>query len=306
MAALASGERQDGTRADVRQALTALTAIRARAGGDPYYEPDNLLLQHVQDLRRSERAPRILWEALDLHTVNLQDRVRLARRAVERGLYRLAASLLEPAASAGDDTTAMRMLESLLRAAGHTEEADTWKHRLQPLQDFEREVPLCSAATEKIYEGFGKILLQISVRWWPDKDTWQRWTAEFRRWSNSEQPTDGTGYDLPPEVLARCRPELLAEGKPKQWDEHDDTAFVAVSIALYYAQAARVGDLVATMDVRDTILTIYDPGHPRVRGHTWPDGINRGSGRSNLKADERHWGARPRLAILTPCGYSRG
>lgn len=289
--ALATGKRQDGTRADVRQALTALTAIRARTGGDPCYEPDNLLLQHVQDLRRGERVPAALWEALARYISNPQDRVRLARRAFDRGLYRLAVTLLEPAARAGDDVEAMNMLANVLGDTGHKEEADAWRCRASSLQDWDAEAsPLCVGIRPQFYEDFGRTLLQISIRQCPDHEVWQQWIGEWRRWANGDPPADGTSYDLPPEVLAQCRPELLTQGKPEGWDDHNDAEFVARAIALYYAGVARAG-LTVMVDLRDTLLTIYDPEHPYV-ATTWPNGTAISRGRGNLKADEEHWESR--------------
>ncbi|MEU8784269.1 hypothetical protein [Streptomyces sp. NPDC048637] len=114
--ALTSGERPDGTRADIRCTLAPLRARRDTAGAPPLYEPTDYLRQHIPSVRADEAGSAALWEALCRHTTNIADLERLQDAAWKRGLFRYAVDLDRRAAIAGSGKALIRILE---RTATH-------------------------------------------------------------------------------------------------------------------------------------------------------------------------------------------
>ncbi|WP_344445304.1 alpha/beta fold hydrolase, partial [Kitasatospora nipponensis] len=102
---LSSGQHPDGTRTDIRNTLSALIAVRPRAGQAARYEPTDYLDQHTRRLRADELGAPSLWNALVRHTADADDQDRLARAAWARGLRTTAVRLWRRAVQAGHPTT---------------------------------------------------------------------------------------------------------------------------------------------------------------------------------------------------------
>lgn len=99
--ALSEGRRRDGSRTDVRHALTALEAARPFAGAPPVYDPAEYLQAHIEYLRADQMGSTALWEALIAYTVDGDDLLRIANQAWSRGLRVIAARLWKKAAALG-------------------------------------------------------------------------------------------------------------------------------------------------------------------------------------------------------------
>jgi tetratricopeptide (TPR) repeat protein len=275
--ALSTGRRQDGSRTDTWRAVTALTAVRASTGARPGYEPDNYLVQHTQLARQAGRVPAALWDALVLGTSNPQDRIRLARSAFQRRLYRLAVALLEPAADAGGARD-MDLLADLLEAAGHDDKASTWRQRADLLRDDgDRLIPFCSGTEDRFPHNIGKALLQIDIRQFPDDAKWRHWFGEWQRWASSDPPAASTSFDLPP--------EMLGQPQPKWHGDNSDVEWFAAWLAWSWGETACVGMTTRIM-MRDTLLEIHEPEHPRLWFWMPPDRIYF---RSLLKPLREYW-----------------
>lgn len=110
--------------------IAALTGHRDAPGVGPAdgYLLHDYLYQYAWSARRGILIPAVMWEALTAHARRLDDRIRLAREAQRRGLYRYAVELARPSAEAGEGT-AMRMLAVRLDEAGHAGEAEEWMRR---------------------------------------------------------------------------------------------------------------------------------------------------------------------------------
>jgi hypothetical protein len=113
--ALTTGKRRDGTRTGIRNALSALKAVRVRSGDvETGYEPDDYIDQHTRPLRYACLGTRQLWDALAEHTSNPDDLNALGNAASNRGLYRHAALLWKHAVSAtGNAEAASRLIDLL-------------------------------------------------------------------------------------------------------------------------------------------------------------------------------------------------
>ncbi|MET9953289.1 hypothetical protein ABZ135_17300 [Streptomyces sp. NPDC006339] len=120
LAALTSGRRTDGSRADIRHTLTPLAAVRASAGAPPRYEPSDYLLQHAARPDGDREGPASLWTALVRHTRGAEDVHRLQSAAWKRGLFRHALSLDWRAALLGSGDACVRIVE---RTARHPDAA---------------------------------------------------------------------------------------------------------------------------------------------------------------------------------------
>ncbi|MER5274358.1 hypothetical protein ABT025_01230 [Streptomyces sp. NPDC002809] len=114
--ALAGGEREDGTRTDIRCTLTPLRARRDAAGSPPLYEPTDYLRQHVPGVRVDQAGSAALWKALCRHTTDVAVLEGLQKSAWERGLFRYALDLDRKAALAGSGHALIRIVE---RTATH-------------------------------------------------------------------------------------------------------------------------------------------------------------------------------------------
>ncbi len=99
--ALSKGHRRDGSRTDVRHALTALEAARPFAGAPPVYDPAEYLHAHIDYLRADQIGSPALWEALIAYTVDGDDLLRIANQAWSRGFRVIAARLWKKAAALG-------------------------------------------------------------------------------------------------------------------------------------------------------------------------------------------------------------
>ncbi|RCG26827.1 hypothetical protein DQ384_28475 [Sphaerisporangium album] len=258
LTALGAGHRADGSRTDVRRAVTAVTALRDRTGADPAYEPHDYLIQHSQ--REAERVPAALWDALTRHTTDPDERLRLGREAVGRGLFRIATALLEPSAHKGN-LPAMRLLATLLREAGHDQEAAAWNNRAYSLED-DNETPACTATIPGQWRQLGRALLQIDLLDCPDREIWARWARAWREWE--------PGDPLPPHAPPDMQTWPVAQER-ESWLQNA-VRILAQNVAISYATAARAG-LYTFIDVRDTLLGIFVSPHLNL----------------NRRADEAHW-----------------
>ncbi|MFD8381201.1 hypothetical protein ACFV2X_22065 [Streptomyces sp. NPDC059679] len=113
LTALSTGERHDGTRTDIRRALTPLTALRSRGGTPAHYEPADYLDQHTRLLRVDQLGTPSLWQGLLDHTTDPADLARLADAAWERTLYRQAVLLGRKAVAAGAPGASATLLHRL-------------------------------------------------------------------------------------------------------------------------------------------------------------------------------------------------
>ncbi|MDQ0847991.1 hypothetical protein [Streptomyces sp. V1I6] len=113
LTALSTGTRPDGTRTDVRCALSPLTSLRTRAGTPARYEPADYLDQHTRPLRADELGSPVLWEALVEHTTEPGDLHLLAHSAWRRGLYRQAVLLGRKATLAGSPDAPAALIRRL-------------------------------------------------------------------------------------------------------------------------------------------------------------------------------------------------
>ncbi|MEU6790304.1 hypothetical protein ABZ907_01280 [Nonomuraea wenchangensis] len=259
LTALSEGVRTDGSRTDIRQTVTALTALRAHTGAEPSYEPHDYLVQHIQ--RENEGVPATLWDALTRHTAEFDDRLRLGREAIGRGLFRIAADLLKPNAQAGE-LPAMRLLASLLRHAGHDQEAKVWDKHAWEAWDDNDMTPACTATIPTQWRELGRALLQIDLFDCPTPEIWSHWRGTWLEWR--------PGDPLPPHGIPDMHTMPIAQTRV-EW-MHEAVQFLAHIVAFSYAKAAQVS-FGTLCDVRDTLLGIF----------VSPD-LNR-----NRKADEEHW-----------------
>lgn len=116
LATLTTGTRPDGSRADIRRGLTALTAIRVRSGTTPGYLPADYLDHEARVSRRYELGPAELWEALLAHTDDPDQLTRLGQAAHARGLHRIAAQLWWRAAKLGGGLAGLELLDTVRTA----------------------------------------------------------------------------------------------------------------------------------------------------------------------------------------------
>ncbi len=110
--------------------IAALTARRDQPGtglADGYVLHD-YLDQYARTRRSGVLVPAAVWDALTAYTTNVVDRIRLAERARQRGLYRQALALARPAAETGD-IAAMKVMAGRLDEAGRAEQAEQWWRR---------------------------------------------------------------------------------------------------------------------------------------------------------------------------------
>ncbi|MFE9750140.1 methyltransferase, FxLD system [Saccharothrix saharensis] len=220
LADLARGRRDDGSRTDIRHALTALTELRHHVGGPVAYEPDDYLLQHKVD-QRPEPVPGSLWNALVRHTAAPEDRLRLGRVAAARGLRRIAVALMAPVAATAADRD-LRLLADLCERAGKSEQAQAVLAAVRS----DEGISLCGGTTTLVYDELGRALLRIDLEGSSEVD-------ELRRHAHENGPPTA-GH-----LVRNCR-------------HH------AFGVAVTFAQAARVG-FGAALNLRDTLLSTYHP-----------------------------------------------
>ncbi|MFF1610620.1 hypothetical protein ACFVYA_22805 [Amycolatopsis sp. NPDC058278] len=119
---------------ELAHGIRALTPVRSTAGiGSPDgYRLHDYLLQYATRVRRRERPPAQLWEALVAHAVSPDDASRVSESAQSRLLYRYALPLLRFTADSGDERSAQR-LAILLAQQGDVEalqaradQGDSW------------------------------------------------------------------------------------------------------------------------------------------------------------------------------------
>ncbi|MGW2612732.1 hypothetical protein ACWC4A_52090 [Streptomyces mirabilis] len=107
---LTTGERNDGSRSDIRCTLTALHALRATSGGPAQYTPADYLEQHARVQRADQLGSASLWRALARYTQDPNDMHALAQAAWDRGLYKHSLLLFSRAVLAGHTGSAGTML----------------------------------------------------------------------------------------------------------------------------------------------------------------------------------------------------
>jgi tetratricopeptide (TPR) repeat protein len=108
---LAHGQRADGTRADIRHTLTALTRLRAQTGDTPSYDIDDYLLQHAGHQRAEQIPPSAFWAAATYADPGYLKVLGDAARA--RGLYRDATRLYKTAVIRGEPYSAATLVDLL-------------------------------------------------------------------------------------------------------------------------------------------------------------------------------------------------
>ncbi|MET9438998.1 hypothetical protein [Streptomyces sp. NPDC006551] len=111
--ALSTGARTDGTRIDIRNTLTALTALRTRSGTPATYEPADYLDQHTRTLRADQIGSASLWEALTTHTTEPDDLQRLSYSATEYDLKKQAVQLGRRAVLTGASHTPALLMRKI-------------------------------------------------------------------------------------------------------------------------------------------------------------------------------------------------
>ncbi|MFB8128623.1 esterase/lipase family protein, partial [Streptomyces mirabilis] len=111
--ALATGKRPDGTRTDVRNTLTALTALRPRSGSPAQYEPADYLIAHALVPGVDRIGAPSLWQALVDHATDAGDLCRIAGTAWQYGLYRQAVLLWQKAVLAHHPGAAAQLVTRL-------------------------------------------------------------------------------------------------------------------------------------------------------------------------------------------------
>ena len=109
---LARGYRADGSRTDIRNTLTALTAVRTHAGADPGYEPHDYLQQNVGQQRTHHIPPTALWAAAAGYA-DPDDLAALGSAAHAYGLYRASAQLHKYAVAHGNPLAACDLIRHL-------------------------------------------------------------------------------------------------------------------------------------------------------------------------------------------------
>ncbi|MEU2587954.1 peptide deformylase [Streptomyces avermitilis] len=124
LAALSTGRRPDGSRTDIRNTLTPLTALRARSGEEAAYEPADYLDQHTRRQRAGVLGTASLWQALLEYTSDPEDLVDVTDHdvttglfdaALSRGLYKLATLILRKAVLAGQSVAECELVSLLSR-----------------------------------------------------------------------------------------------------------------------------------------------------------------------------------------------
>ncbi|MFJ8444059.1 hypothetical protein [Kitasatospora griseola] len=113
LAALSSGCREDDTRTDIRRSLTALNALRERAGDPPVFVAADYLRQHIDHHRFEQPASAALWDALVRHTESTESLRELQNAARSRGLLRHAVRFDRRLVLAGDGEAAGRLLRTM-------------------------------------------------------------------------------------------------------------------------------------------------------------------------------------------------
>jgi TPR repeat protein/transcriptional regulator with XRE-family HTH domain len=133
---------------ELHGATAALVPVAGpRMGEVGGYVVADYLLQHGQTIRQVVPPPGSMWDSAAAHAIDSDDRVRLAREAVSRRLYRHAVRLITPAAEAGN-TEAMRTLTIWLSLVGHRDEMHKWLSRTVDAGDPSALVWLASALDE--------------------------------------------------------------------------------------------------------------------------------------------------------------
>ncbi len=118
----------------VKGAIAPLTPVRSQPNlGEPDgYVLADYLLQHLRPERDMHPLPPPLWAALLADPGPFEDRLRLAREAEERHLYRDAVTLCTSAADQGSPGAAMA-IGVLLSRLGRHNESDPWVQRAADL-----------------------------------------------------------------------------------------------------------------------------------------------------------------------------
>ncbi|MGW6565438.1 hypothetical protein [Streptomyces sp. NPDC054975] len=101
LTSLTTGVRADGRRTDIRNALTALVAVRATSGGTTAYEPADYLHQSLHSAHAVPDPTPALWDALTAHTTDPYALNVLSIEAQRRDFLKQAVLLLRRAAAAG-------------------------------------------------------------------------------------------------------------------------------------------------------------------------------------------------------------
>lgn len=101
LTALTTGARADGRRTDIRNALTALVALRETAGGPTTYEPADYLQQNAVPADTAYLPGPALWNAVTAFTTDPSLLMNLSYVARRRGFLKQAVMLVRRATAAG-------------------------------------------------------------------------------------------------------------------------------------------------------------------------------------------------------------
>ncbi|MFJ3217942.1 hypothetical protein ACIPLC_18715 [Kitasatospora sp. NPDC086801] len=113
LSALSKGVRADGSRTDIRCALSALTALRARSGTTAVYDPADYLDQHIRSQHADQLGSTALWDAMLRHTAAADDLHRIGSAARSRGLTKLAVQFEIRSIMAGDPVFVRRLFDDI-------------------------------------------------------------------------------------------------------------------------------------------------------------------------------------------------
>ncbi|MFE5983080.1 alpha/beta fold hydrolase, partial [Streptomyces wedmorensis] len=170
--ALSTGSRADGTRTDIRNTLTALTAIRPRSGATASYSPAEYLDQHIRVLRADQRGSPSLWAALHAHTTEPNDLNRLFTTAKDLGMRKHAVQIGCRAVLTGPSLMPVHMVGLLTGLVDPDQRGSTWIAAHADLTD-----GYCTARLLESLLGVGKeealaVLLNRDLVTMVDFTTW--------------------------------------------------------------------------------------------------------------------------------------
>ncbi|WP_314622625.1 esterase/lipase family protein [Streptomyces stackebrandtii] len=124
--ALSTGTRTDGSRTDIRNTLTALTALRSRSGAAATYDPAEYLDQHIRALHADRRGSPSLWAALRTHTTEPDDLGRLFMTAKALGMRKQAVHIGCRVVLAGPSLAPAHIVGLLTGLVDPHEHGSTW------------------------------------------------------------------------------------------------------------------------------------------------------------------------------------
>ncbi|MFE5516563.1 hypothetical protein ACFQ9Q_02380 [Streptomyces virginiae] len=124
--ALTTGTRANGSRTDIRNTLTALTALRPHSGAAATYEPADYLDQHIRALHADRRGSPSLWAALRTHTTEPNDLGRLFMTAKDLGMRKQAVQIGCRAVLAGPSLVPALMVGLLTGLVDPDQRGSSW------------------------------------------------------------------------------------------------------------------------------------------------------------------------------------